>query len=94
VVRFAPESAVLSDPVQALILDLLDWIGPRPRPYAEVIEVWRTSCPRLPVWEEATARELIELRAADGGTLLVCVTSLGRELLNTQRGVDLLARGA
>ena len=43
-------------PVEPLILDLLEWIGPRSRPYAEVLEAWRTSCPRLPVWEEANAR--------------------------------------
>jgi hypothetical protein len=38
------------------VLDLLEWIGRESRPYSEVIEVWRTSCPKLPVWEEANAR--------------------------------------
>ena len=47
----------MSDPVESLILDLLEWIGPAGRPYAEVIDAWRTSCPRLPVWEEANARQ-------------------------------------
>ena len=37
----------MSDPVDALVTDLLDWIGNEPRPYPEVIEAWRTSCPRL-----------------------------------------------
>jgi hypothetical protein len=46
----------VSDPVEPLILDLLEWMGPEPRLYAEVIEAWRTSCPRLPVWEEAGDR--------------------------------------
>ncbi len=46
----------MTDPVHALVLDLLEWIGPAARPYAEVIDAWRTSCPRLPVWEEANAR--------------------------------------
>ena len=46
----------MQDPVDALVIDLLEWIGPGARPYAEVIDVWRTSCPRLPVWEEANAR--------------------------------------
>ena len=46
----------MSDTVDALILDLLEWMGPEPRPYAEVLEAWRTSCPRLPVWEDANAR--------------------------------------
>ena len=40
----------MSSTVDSLILDLLEWIGPNARPYAEVIEAWRTSCPRLPVW--------------------------------------------
>jgi hypothetical protein len=39
----------MSETVDALILDLLAWIGAEPRPYAEVMEAWRTSCPRLPV---------------------------------------------
>ncbi len=43
------------DPVDALILDLLEWIGPGSRPYSEVIEAWRTSCPRLPVWKKRIA---------------------------------------
>ena len=49
----------MSDPVNDLILDLLEWLGPRPRPYAEVLEAWRTSCPRLPVWEDANDRGFI-----------------------------------
>ena len=45
--------------LDALILDLLEWIGPEPRPYAEVLDAWRTSCPHLPVWEDANDRGLI-----------------------------------
>jgi len=52
-VRAAPSTVV------ALILDLLEWIGPQTRPYREVMEAWRTSCPRLPVWEEAQERGFI-----------------------------------
>lgn len=48
-----------SEPVDALILDLLEWIDSAPRPYREVMDVWRTSCPRLPVWEEANRRGLL-----------------------------------
>lgn len=73
------------DPVDALILDLLDWIGPKPRPYAEAIEAWRTSCPRLPVWEEAGARGLLERQVTAGGEAMVSVTSLGRDLLGNRR---------
>ena len=42
--------------VEALVLDLLEWIGTGARPYDEVMDAWRTSCPRLTVWEEATTR--------------------------------------
>ncbi len=59
----------MTDPVDSLILDLLEWIGPEPRPYAEVLDAWRTSCPRLPVWEDATDRGFIA--RADGATVVV-----------------------
>ncbi len=39
--------------VEALILDLLEWLAARERTYEEVLEAWRTSCPKLPVWEDA-----------------------------------------
>ncbi len=52
----------MSDTVDALILDLLEWVGPEPRPYAEVLEAWRTSCPRLPVWEDANDRGFVSRR--------------------------------
>jgi len=48
-----------ADPCNTLIRELLEWIGPSPRPYAETLEAWRTSCPRLPVWEEANDRGLV-----------------------------------
>ena len=49
----------ISDTVETMVLDLLEWVGPNPRPYSEVIEAWRTSCPRLPVWEDANDRGFI-----------------------------------
>lgn len=39
----------MADTVDALILDLLEWLGPGARPYSEVLDAWRTSCPRLPI---------------------------------------------
>ena len=72
----------MSDPVDALILDLLDWIGSKPRPYHEVIEAWRTSCPRLPVWEEANARGFIEQQYHEGVGAVVSVSPSGRACLS------------
>ena len=45
--------------VDALILDLLEWLSKSERTYQEVIDVWRTSCPRLPVWEDAKDRGFV-----------------------------------
>src|SRR5512134_3534167 len=75
----------MSDPVEPLILDLLEWIGRGPRPYAEVLEVWRTSCPRLPVWEEANSRGFIDHVHEQGRPAFVAVSTLGRAWLAAQR---------
>ena len=45
--------------VDELIVDLLNWLASGDRTYQEVIEVWRTSCPRLPVWEDARDRGFV-----------------------------------
>ena len=71
----------MSDPVDALVLDLLEWIGPRPRLYAEVLEAWRTSCPRLPVWEEANSRGFLTHEHREGAGTFVSVSPSGRALL-------------
>jgi hypothetical protein len=65
------------DPVEALVLDLLDWLAPHPRPYAEVMEAWRTSCPRLPVWEEANVRGFVEHRHVAGQGAEVALSAAG-----------------
>jgi hypothetical protein len=75
----------MPDSVDSLILDLLDWMGPAPRPYAEVIEAWRTSCPRLPVWEEANDRGFIARRRVPGQGTLVSVSAAGAEHLREHR---------
>jgi hypothetical protein len=71
--------------VDSLVLDLLEWIGPDPRPYNEVIEAWRTSCPRLPVWEEANDRGLLSGLREPGRGLFVTVSEVGWEHLRGHR---------
>jgi hypothetical protein len=75
----------MSDSVDALVLDLLEWIGASPRPYADVIEAWRTSCPRLPVWEEANARGFVTQQHLQGVGAFVSVSASGRQWLAKQR---------
>ena len=67
---------------ESLILDLVEWVAREPRPYAEAIEAWRTSCPRLTVWEDAVDRGLITRRAVDR---TVAVTPQGEALLRAMR---------
>jgi hypothetical protein len=75
----------MSDAVESLILDLIEWIGPQPRPYGEVLDAWRTSCPRLPVWEQATDRGLV-VRGSDAGLgPVVSVSPKGWEHLRRHR---------
>lgn len=71
--------------VDALVLDLLEWIGPSPRPCDEVLEAWRTSCPRLPVWEEANDRGFLTRHPGSGGGGLVSVSPVGWDHLRMQR---------
>jgi len=75
----------MSNPVDALILDLLEWIGTDARPYAEVIEAWRTSCPRLPVWEDANARGFIDHHYDPSKGKSVSVSALGQAHLRAAR---------
>lgn len=53
-------------PNQALIHDLVNWIATQPRAYTEVMEAWRTSCPRLTIWEDATDLGYLECFNKDG----------------------------
>lgn len=72
--------------VDSLLLDLLEWMGPGPRPYSETIDAWRTSCPRLPVWEEANDRGFIlRHRSQPGGSAFVSVSATGKEHLRKYR---------
>ena len=79
----------MPDPVDALVLDLLEWIGSGSRPYAEVMEAWRTSCPRLPVWEEANRRGFVECTHATGRGRGVRLTADGLARLGLLRGATL-----
>ena len=65
---------------EPLILDLVEWVARQPRPYAEVMDAWRTSCPRLPVWEDAVERGLVE-RRTEAGAAVVRVTAAGQAYL-------------
>jgi D-3-phosphoglycerate dehydrogenase len=46
-----------------------------------VLDAWRTSCPRLPVWEEAISRRLVERQRGPDGRQLVSVSPAGDAFL-------------
>ncbi len=73
------------DAFESLILDLLEWIGPFARPYVEVLDAWRTSCPRFPVWEEARERGFVELQRDSVRGECVAVSVVGAEHLWASR---------
>jgi hypothetical protein len=62
-----------------LTVQLLAWLGERPRSYGETMEAWHSHCPRLTIWEDALADDLVRVRRRDG----VSVVEL------TQRGAAL-----
>jgi len=74
----------MTDTVDALICDLLEYVAKEARTYDEVIEAWHTSCPKLPVWEEANDRGLIT-RTRMNGHAVVRITSAGTALLEQRR---------
>jgi hypothetical protein len=71
--------------IEPLILDLLEWLDKEPRPYFDVMEAWRTSCPRLPVWEDSVDRGFVAREWLDGHDATVQLTVEGREFLYKNR---------
>ncbi|XSC45108.1 hypothetical protein ACF1BQ_002290 [Bradyrhizobium sp. RDT10] len=71
----------MNETTDALVLDLVEWIGREPRLYSEVIETWRTSCPRLTIWEDAVDRGYVTREPVAGRGACVAITERGAELL-------------
>ena len=71
----------MADTSDPLVLDLIEWIAREPRLYAEVIETWRTSCPRLTIWEDAVDRGYVAREAVAGVGVRVAITASGKEFL-------------
>jgi hypothetical protein len=71
----------MADVLAPLTLDFLAWLATEPRDYAEVMEAWRTSCPRLTVWEDAIDAGLVVRLHVPGQPVRVGLTPEGRSLL-------------
>jgi hypothetical protein len=70
--------AEVADP---LVLDFVEWIAREPRLYSEVIATWRTSCPRLTIWEDAADLGYVTREGIAGFGVIVTVTKEGEKLL-------------
>jgi len=71
--------------ISPLKLQLLEWISCRPRSYAETMDAWRSTCPRLTIWEDALISGLIQIET-DGDSahnFRLILTALGRSALDT-----------
>jgi hypothetical protein len=71
----------MPDATDPLVLDLVEWIAREPRLYSEVIEIWRTSCPRLTIWEDAVDRGYVARESVAGVGVRVAITEGGEKLL-------------
>jgi len=74
----------MSATLTPLILDFLAWLAVEPRCYEDVMEGWRTSCPRLTVWEDAVDQGFVARRRSEG-MLLVELSATGQRFLEQNR---------
>ncbi len=71
----------MADTLDPLVLDLVEWVAQEPRLYTQVLEVWRTSCPRLTVWEDAVDQGYVTRQAVQGYGIMVTITAVGQRFL-------------
>ncbi|MCA1377679.1 MULTISPECIES: hypothetical protein [unclassified Bradyrhizobium] len=64
-----------------LVLDFVEWVAREPRVYAEVLATWKTSCPRLTIWEDAAERGYVARETIAGLGLVIAATEGGERLL-------------
>lgn len=76
----------MSDAPSLIMIQFLSWVADRPRTYAQTMEAWRTTCPRLSVWEDAVIDDLVRI---DGKLRAVSLTLRGHAVLRkSQVGKD------
>ncbi len=68
-------------PADPLVLDFVEWIAREPRTYSEVVATWRTSCPRLTIWEDASEAGYVVRETIAGFGMIVAVTDAGEQVL-------------
>lgn len=74
--------------IDSLILDLLEWVEREPRLYEDVLDAWRTSCPRLTVWEDSVDRGFVAREFVKGEGGRIKLTAEGRVFLREHGRVE------
>ena len=69
---------------KSLVLDLLEWLAPGPKPYREVMQAWHTHCPRLTIWEDAVDLGLVTRAHSAAAGSVVELSVAGRAFLETE----------
>jgi hypothetical protein len=76
------DNDVMQDP-SPLTLQFLAWLSTHARTYGDVMEAWRTTCPRMSVWEDAVRDGLIHMESAGKmNDSKVTLSAKGRAALN------------
>jgi D-3-phosphoglycerate dehydrogenase len=65
-------------------VELLSWISVRVRTYDETIDVWKTNCPGLSVWDDAITEGLVNVERDPGNGQIVTLTPAGRAALRAR----------
>jgi hypothetical protein len=71
----------MTEAADPLVLDFVEWIAREPRVYSEVVATWKTSCPRLTIWEDAADLGYVARETIAGFGMVVTVTADGEKLL-------------
>lgn len=91
----ADAGARAPDPSAGLLVQFLAWVAARPRSYGETMDAWRTSCPRISVWEDALGDGLVMVDGAGAeaqGEARVMLTPAGKDRLARAVAVAVAAR--
>ena len=59
----------MTEAADPLVLDFVEWIAREPRVYSEVVATWKTSCPRLTIWEDAADQGYVARETIAGSKL-------------------------
>jgi hypothetical protein len=68
------------------MIQFLEWVAARPRTREDVMDAWRSSCPRMPVWEDARAEGYVRQHGGERGEHRVELTARGKAALKASSG--------